>query len=371
MKEKNRRGVGIVGAGGWGGLAHVPALAALESYEARAVTGTRPDSARAAAERHGIGCYYTDALEMAKQPDIDIVAVTVRVPEHERLIRLVTDAGKHLYSEWPLARNTEEAEALLALVKARGVKHLVGLQARGNPTVRYIRDMVKGNAVGRVLAVNATVTLPVFPTSSGTVDLAHVYLLDESNGADQLTIGAAHVLDAIEFMVAPFTEVSAALATQYPVVTILETGKTVRSNAPDHVLVSGKLAQDSLVSAQIVNGGSPGFALRIIGTDGELAATPRDGLMFQMDRLDLRLIRPTGETQVLESPDIYDSAVTRGIPPGPGHNVAHLYALFAERLDGGEAEYPDFTQAVRLHRLMDAIRNASALGVRQSVELQD
>ncbi|MFM9329075.1 Gfo/Idh/MocA family protein [Paenibacillus mesotrionivorans] len=366
-KKNNRWGVGIIGAGGWGGLAHVPALLMLETCEARAVTGTRVESARTAAELHGIERYYTDALEMAKQPDVDIVAVTVKVPEHDQLIRLATEAGKHVYSEWPLARNTGEAEALLALVEARGVKHLVGLQARGNPTVRFIRDLIANNIVGRVLAVNAEVKLPAFPTTNGNVDLAHVYLLEESNGADQLTIGAAHVLDSIEFMVTPFTEVSALLATQYPEVNVLETGTTVRANAPDHVLVSGKLAQDALVSAQFVNAGSPGFTLRIIGTAGELVVTPRDGLMFQMDRLNLCLIRPYVESEMLETPKSYASKSMGDIPPGPEHNVAHLYALFAERLAGGEGEYPCFKQAVRVHRLMDAIRKASALGVRQIV----
>ncbi|GGD91265.1 oxidoreductase [Paenibacillus nasutitermitis] len=368
MEKKIQWGVGIVGAGGWGGLAHVPALAALAAYEATAVTGTRPESAQEAADRHGIGRFYTDASEMAKQPDVDIVAVTVKVPEHDRLIRMALEAGKDVYSEWPLARTTAEAEALLALAQKRGVSHIVGLQARGNPTVRYIRDLIAEGAIGRILAVNVVTLLPAFPTSKGTVDLAHAYLLDESNGADQLTIGAAHVLDSIEYMVAPFIEVSASLATQYPEINVLETGKMVWANAPDHVLVAGKLAQGSLVSAQFVNAGASGFTLRIVGTEGELTATPRDGLMFQMDRLNLSLARPSGEVRTLEAPDGYASTITRDLLPGPMYNVAHLYALFAERLDGGEAEFPDFTQAVRMHRLMDAIRAASSTGVRQTVE---
>lgn len=367
MEKKTRWGVGIVGAGGWGGRAHVPALASLETYEAKAVTGTRPESARAVAERYGIERSYTEALEMAKHPDVDVVTVTVKVPEHDQLIRSAFKAGKHVYSEWPLARTTAEAEALLALAEEQGVNHVVGLQARANPTVRYIHELLVKGTVGRVLAVNAVVTLPVFPTTNGTVDLAHVYLLDESNGADQLTIGAAHVLDTIEYMVAHFAEVSATLATQYPEVNVLETGKIVRANAPDHVLVAGKLAQGALVSAQFVNAGTPGFMLRIIGTEGELVATPRDGLMFQMDRLNLNIVRPSGDSKTLETPDVYTS-IARDTPPGPGYNVAHLYALFAKRLAGGEVELPDFAQAVRTHRLMDAIRTASATGVRQVVE---
>lgn len=368
MAKEIQWGVGIIGAGGWGGLAHIPALRALETYKVKAVTGTQPESARAAAERHGVERFYTDALEMAIQPDVDVVAVTVKVPEHDQLIRKVLDAGKHVYSEWPLARTTAEAEALLELAKERGVQHVAGLQARGNPAVRYIRDLVAEGAIGRVLAVNVVVTLPAFPTTNGMVDLAHVYLLDESNGADQLTIGAAHVLDSIEYIVGPFVEVSAALATQFLEVNLVETGQTVLVNAPDHVVVSGKLDQGAFVSTQFVNGGVPGFTLRIIGTEGELTATPRDGLMFQMDRLNLRLARPSGDTETLELPEKYISVRMRNMQTGPGYNVAHLYALFAERLAGGDAEIPDFAQALRTHCLLDAIRTASKTGVRQAVE---
>lgn len=368
MAKEIQWGVGIIGAGGWGGLAHIPALQALETYKVKAVTGTQPESARAAAERYGVERFYTDALEMAIQPDVDVVAVTVKVPEHEQLIRKVLDAGKHVYSEWPLARTTAEAKALFALAKKRGVQHVAGLQARGNPAVRYIRDLVAQGAIGRILAVNVVVKLPVFPTTNGVVDLAHVYLLDDSNGADQLTIGAAHILDSIEYMVGPFVEVSAALATQFAEVKLLETGQIVQANAPDHVLVSGKLAQGSYVSTQFVNAGTPGFTFRIIGTEGELTATPQDGLMFQMDRLNLRLARPSGNTVALELPQEYTSVLMRNMQTGPGCNVAHLYALLAERLAGGEAAFPDFAQALRTHRLMDAIRTASETGVRQAVE---
>ncbi|WP_150267455.1 Gfo/Idh/MocA family protein [Paenibacillus tepidiphilus] len=360
-------GVGIIGAGGWGGQAHIPALAAKDNYEVRAVTGSRLESARAAAELHGIRSYYASAEEMAEQDDIDVVVVSVKVPAHDRLIRSALGAGKHVYSEWPLARTTSEAEALLALAEQQGVQHIAGLQARANPTVCYVRNLVQEGTIGRVMAVNAIITLPVFPTANGVVDLAHVYLLDAGNGADQLTIGAAHVLDAIEFMVSPFAEVAGTLDTQYPEVQVLETGAAVTANAPDHVLISGRLAQGALVSAQFVNAGAPGFTLRIIGSEGELVITPQDQLMFQMDRLKLQLVRPTGDTEFLGTPADYDLK-TQPTPPGPWHNVAHLYTLFAERLEGSAAEVPDFNQAVRLHRLLDAIREAAATGMQQKID---
>jgi predicted dehydrogenase len=43
------------------------------------------------------------------------------------------DAGKHLYCEWPLAATTEQAQQMRDLAVHKGVRHMVGLQARGAP----------------------------------------------------------------------------------------------------------------------------------------------------------------------------------------------------------------------------------------------
>ena len=42
------------------------------------------------------------------------------------------NAGKHVYTEWPLGRTTAEAQEMTALAQAQGVRNMVGLQARGN-----------------------------------------------------------------------------------------------------------------------------------------------------------------------------------------------------------------------------------------------
>lgn len=330
MKEKHRWGIGIVGAGGWGGSAHIPALAALEDFEVRAVTGTRLASAKKVAQAYGIASYYDDAAKMAGDPDVDIVVVTVRVPEHKNMILAALGAGKHVFSEWPLARNTQEAAELAAAADKRDLVHITGLQARANPVIGRLQTIIGEAAIGRVLAVNALASLPDFPTARGTVDLTHTYLLDKTCGADQLTIGAAHMLDAIEYMVAPFDEVSARLETQFPEVRVQESGQTIRASAPDQVLIAGRLTQGASVSVQVVNGGSAGFSLHIIGTEGEIVITPKDGLMFQMDRLCVRIFYSSGKSETLSLPE---TPLPGGkVQPGVAYHVARLYALLAQRL---------------------------------------
>jgi hypothetical protein len=60
-------GVGIVGlsaASGWAATAHVPALAALDRYELRALSASSAESARAAGEKHGVPLAFASAEEL-------------------------------------------------------------------------------------------------------------------------------------------------------------------------------------------------------------------------------------------------------------------------------------------------------------------
>jgi len=100
--------VGIIGvnpAWGWAATAHIPALRALPNYEIRALSARSSESARAAGDRFGVSAVFSDQEELVAQPDIDVVAVTVKVPHHRELVSAALAAGKAAYCEWPLGRD--------------------------------------------------------------------------------------------------------------------------------------------------------------------------------------------------------------------------------------------------------------------------
>src|SRR5437867_4232419 len=101
-------GVGIIGVSptrGWAATAHIPALRALPNYEIRALSAHTPESARAAGEVFGVNAVFSDHEQMVTQPDIDVVAVTIKVPHHRELVGAALAAGKAVYCEWPLGRD--------------------------------------------------------------------------------------------------------------------------------------------------------------------------------------------------------------------------------------------------------------------------
>src|SRR3989440_7215230 len=120
---KSRLGVGIIGVSpvrGWAATAHIPALRALPNYEIRALSAHSPQSARAAGELFGVSAVFSDHEQMFTQPDIDVVAVTVKVPHHRQLVSAALAAGKAVYCEWPLGRDLDDAREMAALAAGQG-----------------------------------------------------------------------------------------------------------------------------------------------------------------------------------------------------------------------------------------------------------
>jgi predicted dehydrogenase len=111
----DRLRVGVIGANpdrGWASRTHLPAVASSKHVELVAVATTRLESASEAAKRFGARSAYADPRELIADPSVKAVTVAVKVPEHFELVRAALEAGKHVYSEWPLGTTTQEAVEL-------------------------------------------------------------------------------------------------------------------------------------------------------------------------------------------------------------------------------------------------------------------
>src|SRR6267154_5749117 len=138
----SKLGVGIIGVSptrGWAATAHIPALRTLPNYEIRALSSQSAESARAAGEAFGVSKVFLDHEELVTQPDIDVVAVTVKVPHHRALVSAALAAGKAVYCEWPLGRDLDDARAMADLAVSQHLRTIVGLQARQAPAIEYVR----------------------------------------------------------------------------------------------------------------------------------------------------------------------------------------------------------------------------------------
>ncbi|TMC52385.1 MAG: Gfo/Idh/MocA family oxidoreductase [Chloroflexi bacterium] len=362
-------GVGIIGVSpvwGWAATAHIPALRALPNYEIRALAARSAESARAVGEMFGVSRVFSDHQQLVIQPDIDVVAVTVKVPHHRELVSAALAAGKAVYCEWPLGRDLDDARAMAALATEKRMRTIVGLQARQAPAIGLVQQLLRDGYVGEVLS---TTVVGVSIAGDALVQ-PNAYMLDKTNGANLITVPFGHSLDILSYVLGEFAELSAVWDVRRPLITIKETGEQIVKTAPDQIAVIGTLTTGATASIHIreaVAGGT-GFLWEINGTDGTLRITA-DAALPEIYPLTVAGARGRDEFSELAIPQALTSkwpALTR-LGGTPAFNVARAYAAFATDLDHVTHTVPDFADAVRRHEVIAAIEMAAASGERVKV----
>ncbi len=358
MADKIR--LGLIGAsvkGTWSSRSHLPAVQASSEVELTAVCTTRADSAEAARQAWGARLAFDDYHKMVALPEIDAIAVVVRVPSHYAPTKAALEAGKHVYCEWPLGRTTAEAVELAALAKAKGLVTAVGLQARVNPAVMHMKEMVEAGYVGEVMAVHVSLMREGVLTRPSN----RTWQRDAELGANTLTIANGHTIDAMRFVTGDFSGLSAVVATQAK--QWLDTGanRWLDVTSPDNVLVSGRLASGAVASVHIgaIPFAGSGYRMEIYGRGGTLVVSGED--LPQLSAVSLHGAKGGNKLALIPVPERFTVA-SANTPSGEAANVGQMYTLFARAIRNGAGHQPTFETAVDLHRLVDAIKQASDNG---------
>jgi predicted dehydrogenase len=275
MADKIR--LGLIGAsvkGTWSARSHLPAVQASADVELTAVCTTRADSAEAARRAYGARLAFDDYRAMIASPEIDAVAIVVRVPSHYAPAKAAMEAGKHVYCEWPLGRTTAEAVELSALAKTNRLVTAVGLQARVNPALMHMKELIGAGFVGEVMAVHVSLLREGVLSRPSN----RTWQRDAELGANTLTIANGHTVDAMRFVAGDFRQLSAIVATQAKQWLDTGTGTLLDVTSPDNVLLSGRLTNNAVASVHVgaIPFAGSGYRMEIYGREGTLVATGED-----------------------------------------------------------------------------------------------
>jgi len=133
MSRKKLRAA-VVGVG-YLGQFHAEKLAALKDVELVAVADADAARAKQIAAKHGCEA---QADPRALLGEVDLVSIAVPTEHHHEVALAFLDAGVHVLVEKPMTRTLEEADALLAAARAKGVLLAVGHLERFNPAFRAL-----------------------------------------------------------------------------------------------------------------------------------------------------------------------------------------------------------------------------------------
>lgn len=113
--------VGMVGVGDISGIYLKNLTGVFKEVELVAVCDLIRERAEKAQEKYGVPKLYDTMYELFADPEIDLVLNLTRPYEHFEVTREALKAGKHVYSEKPLAATFEQGQQLVALAEEKGL----------------------------------------------------------------------------------------------------------------------------------------------------------------------------------------------------------------------------------------------------------
>lgn len=326
---------------------------------------------------------YGNPQDIANDPRVDLVVISVNVGKHFELAKPALEKKKHVFVEWPLGAGLSQTEELARLAETAGVRTSVGVQARADPLVVKIKNIIASGQIGKVVNSSAWISSSVL--SFSTWMKGGEYFIEHKSGGTVFFIYFAHceymidgsclciiglksngsnlVLDSLTHVLGDFSEVQAILKLTFDSVSILDDKGTLVDPAypktsPDQILVQGTLESGAVVSiAQRhskadVDGAS--FRWIITGTEGEIEVIVRQSnWQFGDPKRTLKMKVGTNEAQHV---DFLSNDELEGKVPAIAANIARQYRAFAK--DDTEA-VATFESALKTHRLLDRILKAA------------
>jgi len=145
--------IGIVGLGRW---ARVLTTAAMKSDRFQIACGYSRSEEKRQSYHDTFGIAVADTMEeLLARDEISGVILTVPNEQHLPVAEQVAKAGKHIYTEKPIANTLENGLQIEALQERYGVQVMVGHSARLLRGTRMIKAAIDSGELGRVALIEA------------------------------------------------------------------------------------------------------------------------------------------------------------------------------------------------------------------------
>ena len=108
-------------------------------------------------ERYGIDSVYTDAEEMLKNENLDIVAIPTNTKGRADLTVMAGKYGaKGIFTDKPMAHTLEEADRMVKVCADAGVALNCGAITTTHPSFEVAKNLIADGEIGEVLSISAS-----------------------------------------------------------------------------------------------------------------------------------------------------------------------------------------------------------------------
>jgi predicted dehydrogenase len=318
--------VGVLGAGRWAKLAHLPGWTRDPRAQVVALCDVDHDLARETAGAFGVAEIFADYREVVERDDLDVIDVCTPSSTHFELSLAALEHGKHVLCEKPVAYDFRETLRAAALAREKGLKTKLGFTFRYSPGVLFAKSLVDEGFVGRPFIFNG------YEQNSQWLN-PQTPLRQVDHTADQSRLQTsslegygAPIIDIGHWWVgADYARVVGTMRNFIPERVVRSTGTMMRMNIDDGDIFIGEYANGAIGSIQtsfVTVGNYPGIEARIYGERGAIIC---------------RLVQEFGvaETIKLATPDDVEFKqvdIPERFYPAGGHPKEDWHSLFYANL---------------------------------------
>jgi predicted dehydrogenase len=146
--------VGVIGCGS---VSHryLPHLSESPFVELASTCDIIPERAIDQAKRFNVPNHYPHIEQMLSGADFDLLVNLTDMQEHEHLNREAIAAGKHIWSEKPIANSLDAGQEILAQAKSKGVRVWGAPVVVSSPQFAFMAKTVASGALGRIASAHA------------------------------------------------------------------------------------------------------------------------------------------------------------------------------------------------------------------------
>jgi predicted dehydrogenase len=147
--------VGVIGCGSVSGR-YFPNLKSSPFVEIVSACDIKPERAKKRAEEFGVPNHYPHIDAMLAGAPFDLLVNLTDMQEHERLNRQAINAGKHIWSEKPIANSLAAGQELLALSRQKGLRLWGAPTVVQSPQFAFMAKELAKGTLGAVATAQAS-----------------------------------------------------------------------------------------------------------------------------------------------------------------------------------------------------------------------
>jgi len=180
---------------GWAGEQHAEAYAKLPGVELAGIAGLEEPVRMELATRLGVERHVATWEELFEDDSLDVVSVAVPTFLHAPIAIAALERGLHVLSEKPIARTSEEADAMLAAARAAGRVLDVAFNRRQRTDIQALRRFIEAGRLGKPYYTKAW-----WLRRTGIPTLGSWFTQSSLAGGGPLVDIGVHVLDYALFL---------------------------------------------------------------------------------------------------------------------------------------------------------------------------